>query len=132
MIERPAIRVLEDIIADLDDIPGEERTVVTNLSAIEVISGLWNAFLFGSSDREEDDIVIERWENVFGNVLGAGSVALAAVMMTISISSLWAWSIFNVITVAVGLIGGLASAVNSITGLRSTKRMRGRKSRSDS
>lgn len=133
MIERPAIRLLEDIIADLDDIPSEERTVVVNLSALEVISGLWNAFLFGNSDREEDDdVVIERWATVFGSVLGAGGVALAAVMMTISLSSSWAWSVFNVLTVAVGLISGLTSAVNSITGLRSTKRMHGRKSQSDS
>ena len=122
MIERPAIRVLEDIIADLDDIPGDERKVVSNLSAVEVISGLWNAFLFGSSDREEDDVVIEGWGNVLGTVLASGGVALAAVLMTIGLSWEWSWSIFNVLTVSLGVISGLSSLVSSVTGLRSTKR----------
>ncbi len=122
MIERPAIRVLEDIIADLDEIPSDERMVISNLSAVEVTSGLWNAFLFGRSSREEDDVVIEGWGNVLGAVLASGGVALAAAMMIVGLSQEWSWSIFNVLAVSLSAVSGLSSVVTSITGLRSTKR----------
>jgi hypothetical protein len=125
MIERPAIRVLEDIIADLDEIPSDQRKIVSNLSAFEVISGLWNAFLFGASNEEEDNIVIEGWGSILGQVLASGGVALAAGLLIIGGVEQWSWS--NVLGVSVGLISGLSSLMNSITGLRSTKRMHARK-----
>ena len=123
MIERPATRVLEDIIADLDDIPSDQRKVVSSLSAFEVISGLRNAFLFGTSKEEEDDVVMEGWGNILGNVLASGGVALAAGLLLIGGVWEWSWTVFQVLGVSVGLISGLSNLVNSITGLRSTKRM---------
>ena len=129
MIERPAIRVLEDIIADLDDIPNDERTVVSSMSAVEAISSLWNAFLFRGEEREQDDVVIERWDSALEHILAAGGTTIAASLLAVTAVVGWSGRVLDVFLVIINLGAALISGMTSITGLRSKKRREREKSK---